>query len=98
MGVPLIDMAWLIVSRTVQGRSAARSGRDHLHHRLLDLGLSQRQVVGIYYGLSALFGAVALLDVPPIAKLAALLALGAIVLGLLLYASLSKRGVAGQEA
>jgi UDP-GlcNAc:undecaprenyl-phosphate GlcNAc-1-phosphate transferase len=98
MGVPLIDMAWLIVSRTVQGRSAARSGRDHLHHRLLDMGLSQRQVVGIYYGLSALFGAVALLEVPPAAKLVALLILGALVIGLLLYAGLSKRGVARQEA
>jgi UDP-GlcNAc:undecaprenyl-phosphate GlcNAc-1-phosphate transferase len=91
MGVPLIDMAWLIVSRTVQGRSAARSGRDHLHHRLLDMGLSQRQVVGIYYGLSALFGAVALLEVPPVAKLVALLVLGALVIGLLLYAGLSGR-------
>jgi UDP-GlcNAc:undecaprenyl-phosphate GlcNAc-1-phosphate transferase len=91
MGVPLIDMAWLIVSRTVQGRSAARSGRDHLHHRLLDMGLSQRQVVGIYYGLSALFGAVALLEVPPAAKLVALLILGALVIGLLLYAGLGGR-------
>jgi UDP-GlcNAc:undecaprenyl-phosphate GlcNAc-1-phosphate transferase len=87
MGVPLIDMAWLIVMRTVQGRSAARSGRDHLHHRLLDMGLSQRQVVLIYYGLSAAFGAVALLDVSSAAKLSALALLGAIVVGFLLYAT-----------
>jgi UDP-N-acetylmuramyl pentapeptide phosphotransferase/UDP-N-acetylglucosamine-1-phosphate transferase len=94
MGVPLIDGAWLIVTRSLQGRSAARSGRDHLHHRLLDMGLSQRQVVLVYYALSASFGAIALLDVPPVAKLAALVVLGVLVLGLLLYASLSKRGVA----
>jgi UDP-GlcNAc:undecaprenyl-phosphate GlcNAc-1-phosphate transferase len=31
MGVPLIDMAWLILSRTLQGGSAAHAGRDHLH-------------------------------------------------------------------
>ncbi len=98
MGVPLIDMAWLIAARTLQGRSAARSGRDHLHHRLLDMGLSQRQVVLIYYALSASFGAVALLDVPPVAKLVALVVLGTLVLGFLLYASLSKRGVDRREA
>jgi UDP-N-acetylmuramyl pentapeptide phosphotransferase/UDP-N-acetylglucosamine-1-phosphate transferase len=98
MGVPLIDMAWLILMRTLQGRGAARSGRDHLHHRLLDMGLSQRQVVLIYYGLSAAFGAVALLDVPPALKLAALLLLGAIVVGFLLYASFWRRAVANSPS
>ncbi len=87
MGVPLIDMAWLIVSRIARGGSAAHAGRDHLHHRLLDMGLSQRQVVYVYCTLSAIFGAIALLDVPPIAKLVALLVLGAIVLSVILYAA-----------
>lgn len=86
MGVPLIDMAWLIVARTLSGGSAARSGRDHLHHRLLDMGLSQRQVVFVYYTLSAVFGIVALLNVPPAAKLFALVVLGSLVLGFILYA------------
>lgn len=94
MGVPLIDMAWLIATRTAQGRGAARSGRDHLHHRLLAMGLSQRQVVLIYYGLSAAFGVVALLDVPPAAKLGALALLGAIVVGFLLYATFWGRAAA----
>ena len=86
LGVPLIDMAWLIVARTVRGGSAAQAGRDHLHHRLLDLGLSQRQVVLIYYTLSAAFGAIALLDFfTPLLKLAALLLLGLLVIGLMLY-------------
>jgi UDP-N-acetylmuramyl pentapeptide phosphotransferase/UDP-N-acetylglucosamine-1-phosphate transferase len=90
MGVPLIDMAWLILSRTLHGRSAAHAGRDHLHHRLLDLGLSQRQVVLCYYTLSAIFGGAALLDLPPVAKLAALVLLGALVGGVLLYATLRR--------
>lgn len=87
LGVPLIDMAWLIVTRTLRGRSAAHAGRDHLHHRLLDLGLSQRQVVAIYYSLSALFGAIALLDLSPVVKLIALLLLVALVLGFIVYAA-----------
>lgn len=87
LGVPLIDMAWLIVARTLRGGSAAHAGRDHLHHRLLDLGLSQRQVVFGYYTLSAIFGGVALLEVPSAAKLGALLLLGALVLGVIVYAA-----------
>lgn len=86
MGLPLIDMAWLILSRMVRGDSAAHAGRDHLHHRLLDLGLSQRQVVIIYYTLSTVFGIIALLAIPASAKLVALLCLGLIVLGMMLYA------------
>lgn len=97
MGVPLIDMAWLILARTVQGRGASHAGRDHLHHRLLDMGLSQRQVVLIYYGLSVAFGAVALLDVSPAAKLAAMAVLGALVVGFLLYASFGRRPVVSSQ-
>jgi UDP-N-acetylmuramyl pentapeptide phosphotransferase/UDP-N-acetylglucosamine-1-phosphate transferase len=97
LGVPLIDMAWLIAARTLQGRGASRAGRDHLHHRLLDMGLSQRQVVLIYYALSASFGAVALLDVSPVAKLVALLVLGALVVGFLLYASFWRPRAAEQK-
>jgi UDP-N-acetylmuramyl pentapeptide phosphotransferase/UDP-N-acetylglucosamine-1-phosphate transferase len=101
MGVPLIDMAWLILSRTIQGHSAAHAGRDHLHHRLLDMGLSQRQVVLCYYTLSASFGAIALLDFfTPLMKLAALLLLGIFVIGIMLYtaqrhpiAATKKRGL-----
>lgn len=92
MGLPLVDMAWLILTRTLRGRSAARSGRDHLHHRLLDMGLSQRQVVLFYYALSAAFGAIALLDFfTPLMKLVALLLLGALVIGVLVYASAQVR-------
>ncbi|NTW97363.1 MAG: undecaprenyl/decaprenyl-phosphate alpha-N-acetylglucosaminyl 1-phosphate transferase [Oscillochloris sp.] len=88
MGVPLIDMAWLILSRTLRGGSAAHAGRDHLHHRLLDMGLSQRQVVLCYYTLSAVFGVIALLDFfTPLMKLAALLLLGVLVIGVMLYAA-----------
>lgn len=89
LGVPLVDMAWLVLWRLLHGRSAATAGRDHLHHRLLDLGLSQRQVVVFYYSLSAAFGAIALLDImTPAAKLLALVILGMLVLAVLIYASI----------
>ncbi|NJN17272.1 MAG: undecaprenyl/decaprenyl-phosphate alpha-N-acetylglucosaminyl 1-phosphate transferase [Oscillochloris sp.] len=87
LGVPLIDMAWLIGTRMLRGRSAAQAGRDHLHHRLLDMGLAQRQVVLLYYGMSAIFGAIGLLPVPPLVKLVALAVLGILVTGFLIYAA-----------
>jgi UDP-N-acetylmuramyl pentapeptide phosphotransferase/UDP-N-acetylglucosamine-1-phosphate transferase len=97
MGVPLIDMAWLILWRTLQGGSAAHAGRDHLHHRLLELGLSQPQVVLCYYALSASFGAIGLLDFfTPLMKLAALLLLGMLVIGVMLYAA-QQRPLAGTK-
>jgi len=87
LGVPILDGVWMVVYRRYSGGRASQADRRHLHHRLLDLGLSQRQVVAFYYGVSALFGAIALL-VPDELRLLKLGALGALVLllgGVLLY-------------
>ncbi len=75
MGVPIVDVAWLIVSRWRRGESPTRAGRDHLHHRLLDLGLSQRQIVAIYYLFCLFFGGLALGVASRLFKLVALLAM-----------------------
>ncbi len=80
LAVPIIDVAWLIVSRLRRGESPLHGGRDHLHFRLLDLGLSQRQIVAGYYLISALFGALALLIEARIYKLLALGLLGVVTL------------------
>jgi UDP-GlcNAc:undecaprenyl-phosphate/decaprenyl-phosphate GlcNAc-1-phosphate transferase len=100
LGLPIIDVAWIIVSRWRRGTSAARGGRDHLHYRLLELGLSQRQIVGLYYLFCLLFGALALMVPSPFFKLVALAVLGLGVLVLLWQ--LSRRtsvsdGCPGQE-
>ncbi len=92
LAVPIVDMLWLIVSRTLRSGSAATSGRDHLHLRLLDMGLTQRQVVAFYYGVSALFGMVALLDfMTPAMKLLTLLLLGSSILILVWYVARRQR-------
>lgn len=80
LAVPIIDVAWLIVSRIRRGQSPLQGGRDHLHFRLLDLGLSQRQIVIGYYLISALFGALALLIEARIYKVLALGLLGMVTL------------------
>jgi len=76
LAVPILDVAWLILVRVRQGRSFGEADRQHLHFRLVDLGLSQRQVVALYYAFSALFGVLALLVSSRLFKLGALIALG----------------------
>ena len=51
LGVPIIDTFWIIVRRVVGGRSPFTPDRGHIHHRLLDLGLSHRQTVVVIYGI-----------------------------------------------
>jgi UDP-GlcNAc:undecaprenyl-phosphate GlcNAc-1-phosphate transferase len=51
LGVPIIDTFWIIIRRVSQGRSPFSADRGHLHHRLLDLGLSHRQAVLPIYAL-----------------------------------------------
>lgn len=78
LGLPILDVAWLVVSRIQHGQSPLKGNRDHLHHRLYDLGLSQRTVVLFYYGFVLVGGSLALLLPARVYKLYALLALSAI--------------------
>ncbi|MGQ9489256.1 MAG: glycosyltransferase family 4 protein [Anaerolineae bacterium] len=87
MGLPILDVAWLIYSRRRRGGKASEAGRDHLHHRLLDIGLSQRQIVLGYYAFCAAFGALALFLESRLQKLVALGILALAALVLLVWAS-----------
>jgi UDP-GlcNAc:undecaprenyl-phosphate GlcNAc-1-phosphate transferase len=49
LAVPIIDTFWIIVRRVLAGRSPFTPDRGHIHHRLLDLGLSHRQTVLLIY-------------------------------------------------
>ncbi|MBN1641355.1 MAG: undecaprenyl/decaprenyl-phosphate alpha-N-acetylglucosaminyl 1-phosphate transferase [Anaerolineae bacterium] len=89
MGIPAVDVAWQIFDRWRHGRSMNAGDRGHLHLRLYDLGLKQWQVVLIYWGFCALFGALALIVSPPLYKLIAIAGLGVMVLAVL--ALLSRR-------
>jgi RNase P/RNase MRP subunit POP5 len=46
-------MAVSIVRRFLSGKGILKADREHIHHRLLALGLTQRQVVGVLYGFTA---------------------------------------------
>ncbi len=62
VGLPLLDMVWVVVRRSTEGRSPfSVADRKHLHHRLLEAGFSHRKSVLILWVLSILFGGAALL-------------------------------------
>jgi len=83
LGIPILDVAWLILQRWRQRGNPTLAGRDHLHYRLFDLGLTQRQVVLLYYSFCALFGLQALLITDRLLKLAALMVMSGLTLALL---------------
>ncbi len=57
IGIPILDVAWTILRRFMQGKNPFRfADKKHLHHRLLALGLGQRKTVLIFYALSLIFG------------------------------------------
>jgi len=61
LGIPLLDVGWVILRRLFSRRSPFQADTKHLHHRLLTAGLSQRQAVIILYFIAAAFGVVAVL-------------------------------------
>ncbi|RLC32732.1 hypothetical protein DRH13_01230 [Candidatus Woesebacteria bacterium] len=56
LGVPLVDTGYTIVRRIMAGKSPVWGDRKHLHHKLLDTGLSKKQVVYLYWTSTALLG------------------------------------------
>ncbi len=54
--VPLFDTAFVLVLRRLAGRSATRGGTDHVSHRLVSLGFSERSAVRILYLLGLIGG------------------------------------------
>lgn len=61
LGLPIMDMLLAIVRRFLERRSIFAPDRGHIHHRLLDLGLTHRRAVLILYGASLLFTFVAVI-------------------------------------
>ena len=54
--LPLFDTTCSFFRRILRGQSPMHPDRGHLHHRLIDMGLSQKQAVAILYSVSAILG------------------------------------------
>ncbi len=64
-GVPVLDTLIAVVRRGVRGAPIFKGDREHLHHRLLDLGLTNRQAAAILYVVSAAFALASMLFLNP---------------------------------
>lgn len=78
MAVPLLDTGWAILRRLRSGRALFSPDKKHLHHRLLELGHSQRRAALIVYLWSALAATAAIsVGLLPLGVVIGLLASGA---------------------
>jgi len=60
-GLPIYDTLFAMIRRKVNGKPILQADKGHLHHRLLDMGLSQKQAVVIMYFISAVLGGIAII-------------------------------------
>lgn len=74
MGVPILDVAWVILRRMFSGSKVTRGDTKHLHFRLLNIGLSHRQAVLFLYAITGFFGLTSIF-LHSIGKIVALVAL-----------------------
>ena len=61
MAVPLADTAFAFIRRILKGQSPFHADKGHFHHRLLAMGLTQKQAVTVMYAISILLGVFAYL-------------------------------------
>ena len=56
LGLPIFDTCFAIFRRVAHGQSPMAPDRGHIHHRLIDMGFSQKQAVAVLYIISAILG------------------------------------------
>ena len=78
LGLPIFDVCFAVVRRVSHGQSPMHPDRGHVHHRLIDMGFSQKQAVGVLYVISAILGlsAVVLTATNAVRAMVFLLAMG----------------------
>jgi len=60
LALPILDVALAVVRRVVRRRPVFQGDRDHIHHRLVDMGLTPRRAVVTLYAVAVLFTVLAL--------------------------------------
>ena len=56
LGLPIFDTCFAILRRLARGQSPMAPDRGHIHHRLIDMGFTQKQAVAVLYLISAILG------------------------------------------
>ncbi|PNT90947.1 MraY family glycosyltransferase [Clostridium thermosuccinogenes] len=83
LGLPLFDTIFAILRRLLNHKPIMEADRGHLHHRLIDMGLSQKQSVVIMYILSAALGlsAIVLADKGALSAIILIIAISIFIIG-----------------
>lgn len=102
LGLPIFDICFAVIRRVSHGQSPMHADRGHVHHRLIDMGFSQKQAVAISYLLSALLGLAAVVltdsgEVQALIFIAAVVVVGAIGVHLIFGKHHKKPHEASQE-
>ena len=84
VGIPALDVAWVIIHRIIKGKSITKGDSAHLHYRLLRKGVSHRLVVLLMYVLALGFGA-STLFLQSSQKVIALVLLVVVMIGIGIY-------------
>jgi len=63
LAIPILDTALVSIARLLEGRPIHQGGRDHMSHRLVIYGLSERRAVLLLVGAAAVLGASSLIYV-----------------------------------
>lgn len=61
LALPLADTVFAFFRRIWKGQSPFHADKGHFHHRLMALGMNQKQAVAVLYGISAVLGLIAVL-------------------------------------
>ena len=61
LGLPIFDICFAVIRRVAHHQSPMAADRGHIHHRLIDMGFSQKQTVAIAYVLTGILGLAAVL-------------------------------------
>jgi len=59
-GLPILETVLSVIRRLISGRPVFTADREHIHHKLLQHGMTHRQVVILLYGVSAIFAMLSL--------------------------------------
>lgn len=90
LGVPLIDSGYTIARRLLSGKSPVWGDRGHLHHRLLDAGLTKKQVAYFYWLVTGILGVLAL-NLNTSNKLYTIVGVAVLIGGLILWLTYSPK-------
>jgi len=82
MAIPVIDFIWVIGERIKNKKSIFKPDKNHLHHKLLELGWSQRRIALYFYAITVGIAVIAL-NTKALGKTLAIIGIALIMVGAL---------------